>query len=87
MEEQAMDLAAHNATEMLDNTTKAKQQNVTFPNATELGNSSKYCPSPSLLLVGKGRAAEGGANFQVNQSPSTCTTSNRTNPCFVCTPT
>ena len=30
---------------------------------------------PSLPPVGKGQAAEGGASFQVNQSPNTCITS------------
>ena len=70
----------------LDEFTKAEELDK-FIKAEEMDDNGEGRQSLSLPLVGKGRAAEGGANFQVNQSPSTCTTSTRTNPCFACTPT
>ena len=57
---------------------------VAIPNAPYLADISEDHRPPSLPPGDESRAAEGGANSQVNQSPNTCTCMDLTNPCFAC---
>ena len=68
-------------TKELDEFTKAKELDNNDSKGNSNGTTNLYAENldnrcwPSLPPVGKGQAAEGGASFQVNQSPNTCTTS------------
>ena len=59
---------------------------VTTPNAPDLADISKDHRPPSLPPGGESRAAEGGANSQVDFLTNTCMDMNQTNPCFACKP-